>query len=161
MTRPADLVEEVLRIYGFNEVALDEEFSADYLAEFNEHEPYRVQEDLSKFLAGNGYSEILTNSLTSPRYKKKFPLGGEPVEMLNPSSEELTIMKTSPVYTALESVAYNINRRNPNLKFFEFGRSYQKEKDGYQETEWLSFYMTGATHEASWLDEPRKDHSMI
>ena len=156
VTRPADLVEEVLRIYGFNEIELDEEFSADYLAEFNEHEPYRVQEDLSKFLAGNGFSEILTNSLTSPQYRKKFPLGGEPVEMLNPSSEELTIMKTSPVYTALESIAYNINRRNPNLKFFEHGRSYQKENEGYSEKEWLTLYLTGQTNEESWLDEPRK-----
>ena len=157
VTRPADLVEEVLRIYGFNKVELDEEFSADYLAEFNEHEPYRVQEDLSRFLAGKGYSEILTNSLTSPKYHKEFPLGGEPVEMLNPSSEELTIMKTSPVYTALESVAYNINRRNPNLKFFEFGRSYAKENKDYSEKEWLSFYLTGNTNEESWLDEPRKN----
>lgn len=157
VTRPADLVEEVLRIYGFNEVELDEDFSADYLAEFNEHEPYRVQEDLAKFLAGKGYSEILTNSLTNPKYHKKFPLGGEPVEMLNPSSEELTIMKTSPVYTALESVAYNINRRNQNLKFFEFGRSYKKENDEYKETEWLSFYLTGNTLEENWLDEPRKN----
>ncbi|MEP1035373.1 phenylalanine--tRNA ligase subunit beta [Ekhidna sp.] len=156
VTRPADLVEEVLRIYGFNEVELDEEFSADYLAEFNEYEPYRVQEDLSRFLAGRGYSEILTNSLTSPRYYEEFPLGGEPVKMLNPSSEELTIMKTSPVYTALESVSYNINRRNPNLKFFEFGRSYKKEEKDYKESEWLSFYLTGNTAEANWLDEPRK-----
>ncbi|SNT20269.1 phenylalanyl-tRNA synthetase beta subunit [Ekhidna lutea] len=157
VTRPADLVEEVLRIYGFNEVELDEDFSSEYLAEFNEHEPYRVQEDLSKFLAGQGYSEILTNSLTNPKYYEKFPIGGEPVEMLNPSSEELTIMKTSPVYTALESVAYNINRRNPNLKFFEFGRSYKKEDQKYKETEWLSFYLTGNTKEANWLDEPRKN----
>ena len=66
-------------------------------------------------------------------------------------------MKTSPVYTALESVAYNINRRNPNLKFFEFGRSYKKEDKEYKETEWLSFYLTGNTAEANWLDEPRKN----
>lgn len=156
VTRPADLVEEVLRIYGFNEIELDEEFSSDYLAEFNEHEPYRVQEDLSKFLSGKGYSEILTNSLTSPKYRQQFPLGGDPVEMLNPSSEELTIMKTSPVYTALESVAYNINRRNPNLKFYEFGRSYEKDGEDYKEKEWLSFYLTGSMSEANWLDEPRK-----
>ncbi|WP_421763332.1 phenylalanine--tRNA ligase subunit beta [Ekhidna sp.] len=157
VTRPADLVEEVLRIYGFNEIELDEDFSSDYLAEFNEHEPYRVQEDLSRFLAGRGFSEILTNSLTSPKYHEKFPLGGEPVAMLNPSSEELTIMKTSPVYTALESAAYNINRRNPNLKFFEFGRSYKKEEKKFVENEWLSFYLTGNTAEANWLDEPRKN----
>ncbi|MEO9869966.1 phenylalanine--tRNA ligase subunit beta [Ekhidna sp.] len=156
VTRPADLVEEVLRIYGFNEVELDEEFSADYLAEFNEFEPYRVQEDISRFLSGRGYSEILTNSLTNPKYHEKFPLGGEPVKMLNPSSEELMIMKTSPVYTALESVAYNINRRNPNLKFFEFGRSYKKENAKYVEDEWLSFYLTGNTTEENWLDQSRK-----
>ena len=157
VTRPADLVEEVLRIYGFNEIELDEEFSSDYLAEFNEHEPYKVQEDLSKFLAGRGFSEILTNSLTSPRYHKKYPLGGDPVEMMNPSSEELTIMKTSPVYTALESVAYNINRRNSNIQFFEFGRSYEKLKDGYDEEEFLSIYLTGNTMEENWLEQPRKN----
>ena len=156
VTRPADLVEEVLRIYGFNEIELDEDFSSDYLAEFNQYEPYRVQEDLSKYLAGKGFSEILTNSLTNPEYKKKFPLGGDPVEMLNPSSEELTIMKTSPVYTALESVAYNINRKNSNLKFFEFGRSYKKEEGDYKEAEWLSFYTTGNVAEANWIDEARK-----
>lgn len=157
VTRPADLVEEVLRIYGFNEVALDEAFDADYLAEFNEFEPYKVQEDLSKFLAGRGFSEILTNSLTNHNYYQKSPLGGDPVQMLNPSSEELTILKTSPVYTALESVAYNINRKNSNLKFFEFGRSYKKEHTDYQEQEWLSIYLTGSTIEPNWLDEPRKN----
>ena len=156
VTRPADLVEEVLRIYGFNSVELDEEGSAAYLAEFNVYEPYRVQEDLSRYLAGKGYSEILTNSLTNPDYKKKFPLGGEAVEMLNPSSEDLAILKTSPVYTALESIAYNINRRNPNLKLFEFGRSYKKEGGEYKETAWLSGYLTGDVTEANWLDDARK-----
>ncbi|MEM7297259.1 MAG: phenylalanine--tRNA ligase subunit beta [Bacteroidota bacterium] len=156
VTRPADLVEEVLRIYGFNEVELDEEVGADYLAEFDEFEPYRVQEDLSKFLSGRGFSEILTNSLTNPDYYKKYPIGGEPVPMLNPSSEELTIMKTSPVYTALESVAYNINRKNGNLKFFEFGRSYEKGENKFIETELLSFYMTGNVTEANWIEDSRK-----
>ena len=157
VTRPADLVEEVLRIYGFNEVELDEDFSADYLAEFNEFEPYRVQEDLSKFLAGHGYSEILTNSLTNAKYHEKIPLGGDPVQMLNPSSEDLTVLKTSPVYTALESIAYNINRRNANLKFFEFGRSYKKENDEFKESEWLSLYITGDTQDENWLDTSRKN----
>ncbi|MEP1095837.1 MAG: phenylalanine--tRNA ligase subunit beta [Cyclobacteriaceae bacterium] len=156
VTRPADLVEEVLRIYGFNEIELDTEFSTDYLAEFNEHEPYRVQEDLSKFLAGKGYSEILTNSLTNPEYYQKFPLGPTPVPMLNPSSEDLAVMKTSPLYTALESVAYNINRKSPNLKFFEFGRTYAKKGDEYDETEWLSLYLTGNITDSNWMDESRK-----
>ena len=156
VTRPADLVEEVLRIYGFNEIELDTEFSTDYLAEFNTYEPYRIQEDISKFLAGQGYSEILTNSLTNPEYFKKFPIGNSAVLMLNPSSEDLAIMKTSPIYTALESIAYNINRKNSNLKFFEFGRSYEKDKDSFNEGEWLSLYITGDHTESNWLDASRK-----
>ncbi|MDE0472298.1 MAG: phenylalanine--tRNA ligase subunit beta [Ekhidna sp.] len=156
VTRPADLVEEVLRIYGFNSIELNDSGSTDYLAEFNEYEPYRVQQDLSGYLAGKGYSEMLTNSLTNPDYRKEFPIGGEAVEMLNPSSEDLTIMKTSPVYTALEAVAYNINRRNSNLKFFEFGKSYEKKEGGYKETEWLTCCLTGNLTEANWMDETRK-----
>lgn len=156
VTRPADLIEEVLRIYGFNEIELDTEFSTDYLAEFNEHEPYRIQEDLSKFLAGKGYSEILTNSLTNPEYYKKFPLGSTPIPMLNPSSEDLAVMKTSPIYTALESLAHNINRKSPNLKFFEFGRTYGKDGEEYEEEEWLSIYLTGSTTDSNWMDESRR-----
>jgi len=154
--RPADLVEEVLRIYGFNAVELDESDSTDYLATFNEYEPYEVREDLSRYLAGKGYSEILTNSLTNLYYKKKLSLGGEAIGILNPSSEDLAIMKTSPVYTALEAVAYNINRRNNNLKFFEFGKSYKKDDEKYKETEWLACYLTGNLTESNWLDEDRK-----
>ncbi len=155
VTRPADLVEEVLRIYGFNEIELETEIATDYLAEFHEHEPYRIQEDLSKFLAGKGYSEILTNSLTSPDFYKKFPLGSEPVPMLNPSSEDLAVLKTSPVYTALQSIAYNINRKSSNLKFFEFGRTYEKPGEDYLETEWLTIYLTGKTTDNNWQDENR------
>ncbi|MEM9338272.1 MAG: phenylalanine--tRNA ligase subunit beta, partial [Bacteroidota bacterium] len=157
VTRAADLVEEVLRIYGFNEIPLNNHFSSDYLAEFKVHEPYRIQEDLSKFLSGKGYAEILTNSLTSPKYYEKVPLGGEPVTMLNPSSEDLAIMKSSPVYTALESISHNINRRNPNLKFFEFCRSYHKTTDSYTEKEWLSMYLTGKTMEENWISTSRSN----
>ena len=156
VTRPADLIEEVLRIYGFNEIELDSEFSTGYLAEFNVHEPYKVQEDMSKYLAGKGFSEILTNSLTNPEYYEKFPVGSEPVTMLNPSSMDLAIMKTSPTYTVLESIVYNINRKSPNLKFFEFDRSYEKEKHEFKETEWFSIYLTGNYTESNWMDKSRK-----
>ncbi len=156
VTRPADLVEEVLRIYGFNEIALDEEFSTDYLAEFNEHEPYRIQEDLSRYLVGKGFSEIVTNSLTNPEYYEKFPLGARPIHVLNPSSEDLAIMKTSPMYTALESISYNLNRKSPNLKFFEVGRSYENIGSHYKESEWLCIYQTGNNTNDNWLDASRK-----
>ncbi len=149
VTREADLVEEVLRIYGFNNIGLDESLSAGHLASFQEKEPYKIQEKATIHLAGCGYSEIQTNSLTNPEYFKKIPLGEDPVEILNKSSEELGYMKTSPLYTGLESIRRNINRRQKNLEFFEFGKIYQK-KEKYQETEILSFYLTGDINEESW-----------
>jgi len=155
VTRPADLVEEVLRIYGFNAIELDEDFSSDYLAQYNEFEPYKVQEDISKFLAGRGYSEILTNSLSNPKHLEKIELDRSPVSMLNPSSEDLAVMKTSPVLVGLESLAYNINRRNKHLKFFEIGKSYQVKDGEYIEHETLSIYLTGKSGEEYWLDQPR------
>jgi phenylalanyl-tRNA synthetase beta chain len=156
VTRKADLVEEILRIYGFNSVELDEAFSTNYLAEFKEFEPYRIQESISNYLAGNGYSEILTNSLTNLVYHEKLSIGGQAIDIVNPSSESLTILKTTPLYTMLEAIAYNINRRKENLKLFEFSRTYTSAEDQYQEKEALCMLLTGSTNDEHWLYQPRK-----
>lgn len=150
VTRPADLVEEVLRIHGINSVDIDDSFSADFLAEFDEMEPYKVQEELSYYLAGAGFHEILTNSLTNPEYDQKLGLGGESVEILNKSSEELGVMKTDPLYTGLEVVRHNINRRQGNLSLFEFTRTYERLEGKFRESEWLTLYLTGGQEE-SWM----------
>ncbi len=155
VTREADLVEEVLRIYGFNNIPLEESFSAGFLASFDEKEPYKVQESLSLFLSGNGMSEIQTNSLTNPKYYADLPLGGQPIEILNKSSEELGYMKTSPVYTALESIRHNINRRMTNVSFFEFGKVYHLKNEKYKEDEILGLYLSGNHSEDSWLVDSR------
>ncbi|MBV6645447.1 MAG: phenylalanine--tRNA ligase subunit beta [Cyclobacteriaceae bacterium] len=153
VTREADLVEEVLRIYGFNKIPLEDTFSSDYLAEFQEKEPYKLQEELSTFLAGNGFNEILTNSLTNKIYQEELKLSAETsVEMLNHSSEELSVLKASPLYTGLEVIRHNLNRRQENLRLFEFNKSYYVNVD-YHEDEWLSLYLTGHTHETSWMSE--------
>ncbi|MDW3197554.1 MAG: phenylalanine--tRNA ligase subunit beta [Cytophagales bacterium] len=152
VTRPADLVEEVLRIHGINSVDIDDSFSADFLAEFNEMEPYKVQEELSYYLAGAGFHEIVTNSLTNPEYQEKLGLGGASVEILNKSSEELGIMKTDPLYTGLEVVRHNINRRQTNLSLFEFVRTYERLEEKFRESEWLTLYLTGGQEE-SWMYE--------
>ena len=156
VTREADLVEEVLRIYGFNNIPLEETLSAGYLSSFSEEEPYKLQEDLSTYLAGKGFSEIQTNSLTNPKYYKDLGLGGEPVEVLNKSSEDLGYMKTSLLYTALESVRHNINRKAKNLNLFEFGKIYAQKNEKYKEDQLLAFYMSGDSHEESWLEGARK-----
>ena len=111
VTREADLVEEVLRIYGFNNIELEETSSASYLAEFDEYEPYRVRQQMTNFLAGKGYHEILTNSLVHPDYESKIKIGqGKGIEIINKSSEELAFMKTSPVHSGLEILRHNVNR---------------------------------------------------
>lgn len=150
VTREADLVEEVLRIYGFNNISLSETLSAGSMASFKEKEPHKLQEKVSLFLNGMGFSEIITNSLTNPDYYAKFPVGEAPVEILNKSSEELGIMRTTPVYTGLETVRHNLNRRQRNLRLFEFSKVYQY-KEKYKEIEYLTLYLTGDVHEESWL----------
>lgn len=158
VTRPADLVEEVLRIHGINSIDIDDSFSTDYLAEFDEMEPYKVQEDLSNYLAGVGFHEIVTNSLTNPQYHENLQLGGEAVEILNKSSEELGILKTDPLYTGLEVVRHNLNRRQDNLGLFEFNRTYFRHEGKFRENEWLTLYMTGGQEE-SWMHEKASSHS--
>lgn len=150
VTRPADLVEEVLRIHGINSVEIDDSFSTDFLADFDEMEPYKVQEELSYYLAGAGFHEILTNSLTNPEYEQKLGLGGASVEIINKSSEELGIMKTDPLYTGLEVVRHNVNRKQANLSLFEFTRTYERLEGKFQESEWLTLYLTGGQEE-SWM----------
>ena len=152
VTREADLVEEVLRIYGFNNIELDEHSTASYLAEFNEFEPYRVRQQLTNFLAGKGYNEILTNSIVHPNYQSKMKVNdSEPVEILNKSSEDLAFMKTSPVHSGLEVIRHNFNRRMPDLKLFEFSKTYEKSGDSILEKPYLCVYLTGKVEEENWL----------
>ncbi len=152
VTREADLVEEVLRIYGFNNIELDEKSGTSYLAEFNEYEPYRVRQQLTNFLAGAGYHEILTNSIVHPEYEGKLKVNDATgVEIINKSSEELAFMKTTPVHSGLEVLRHNFNRRMPNQKLFEFSKTYQSVDSGFQEDEFLCLYVTGDFEEENWI----------
>ncbi|MDH5609373.1 MAG: phenylalanine--tRNA ligase subunit beta [Cyclobacteriaceae bacterium] len=158
VTREADLVEEVLRIYGINNIGIEGASSTDYMAEFKTIEPYKLQEDLSILLAGKGYHEIMTNSLTSEKHETRLGLGeGKLVRMLNPSSEDLGIMKPTPLYTSLEVLRYNLNRKQTNIRVFEFGKSYHYDEK-YIEKNWLCLYQTGLQHDESWLAEARPSH---
>src|SRR5690606_36947647 len=127
----ADVVEEILRIYGFNNIELSEVAHTDYLAEFPERDINKFQLDIGGMLAANGYYEIWTNSLTNPLYQRKFNLSfeGAPVEMLNKLSEEQGILRQTMLFTGLEVCAYNLNRKQRDLKLFEFGKIYY-HKDG-------------------------------
>lgn len=152
--READVIEEILRIYGYNNIAIGESISSSYLAPADGQNEEITKTDVANILAGFGFYEIMTNSLTKPDYTNDLEdINDEQnVEMLNKLSEDLGIMRQSMLFTGLEVLVHNINRRQTNLRFFEFGKTYQKLEEGYNETRHLSFYLTGDQKEESWKD---------
>lgn len=153
VTREADVVEEVLRIYGFNNVPLPEKLNTS-IGVFPKPNVEKIQTVLSEMLVGKGYIETLNNSLTTSAYVEK--LGGETlkternVPMLNPLSQELDVMRQSLLFNALEVVEHNQNRQNADLKFFEFGKVYHKYESGYAENKRLLIAISGKKERESW-----------
>ncbi|MGF1533460.1 MAG: phenylalanine--tRNA ligase subunit beta [Bernardetiaceae bacterium] len=157
VTRPADIAEEVLRMYGFNNIHLEEHLRTDYLASFPKPDPNQIQAELSAFLSGNGWNEIMTNSLTSSRYTHHIPgfdaAGQIPIQ--NPLSEDLDIMRPVPVFSGLEVIRHNLNRQNTDLRLFEFAKTYSKIEEKYIEKDYLVFYWVGSARTASWMETSR------
>ncbi|MBD8491175.1 phenylalanine--tRNA ligase subunit beta [Echinicola sp. CAU 1574] len=157
VTREADIIEEVLRIYGFENVLLSETYEAGFLAEHPAKDSNKLQYRTSELLSGMGFHEIMTNSLTKPSYAEKsgFLNVEENVEIYNKLSEDLGVMRQTLLFTGLEVLAHNINRRQKDLKLFEFGTAYFREEEGYREEKHLSLFLTGDKAAESWL-EPSK-----
>lgn len=157
VTQEADVVEEILRIYGFNNIELSDVARTDYLAEFPERDINSFQLGIGGMLAANGYYEIWTNSLTNPLYQNKFNLSfaGEPVEILNKLSEEQGILRQTMLFTGLEVCAYNLNRKQHDLKLFEFGKIYYRKDGTYVEEDRLALYLTGLLETENWQRESK------
>ena len=155
--READVIEEILRIYGFNNIDLPEHVGSSFLANSPAKDPDKIQQKVSSYLVSNGLYEIMTNSLTKPEYASltKSLKDDEHVEILNKLSEDLGVMRQSLLFTGLEVVARNINHKQKNLKLFEFGKQYFKKEEGYKEERRLALFLTGATQEEHW-DSPEK-----
>ncbi|GAB2957254.1 phenylalanine--tRNA ligase subunit beta [Hymenobacter coalescens] len=158
VTREADVVEEILRIYGFDHVPLRQHNAADFLARFPQPDPELLRRDVSQLLSGQGYSEIVTNSLTNSRY---FETAEQPdqglVRVLNYNSADLDVMRPSLLHTGLEIIRHNVNRRQRDLKLYEFGRSYHRQDDGtYKERPTLAIYLTGNVQAESWQQPDQK-----
>jgi len=154
VTREADIIEEILRIYGFEAIPLKENYQADFLAEHPEKDTNKLQYRVSEMLAGIGYSEILTNSLTKSDYANKAPFLDQEKEVviLNKLSEDLGVLRQSLLFTGLEVLAHNINRRQKDLKLYEFGSVYAKASKGYEEGKRLSFFLTGNSTRENWME---------
>jgi phenylalanyl-tRNA synthetase beta chain len=153
----ADIVEEILRIYGFNNIELSNTARTDYLAEFPVKNTDRYKRTIGEMLVGSGFYEILTNSLTNLSYQTRHNLNlkGETIEILNKLSEEQGVLRQTMLFTGLEVCAYNINRRQKDLKLYEFGKIYFRESAKYTEEEKLALYMTGNTETENWQNKTR------
>ncbi|WKN45724.1 phenylalanine--tRNA ligase subunit beta [Tunicatimonas pelagia] len=145
--READIIEEILRIHGYDQVVTADYLSADYIARFPEIDDRKLQLRLSEMLVGNGFYEMVTNSLTKPAYVQE-PTA---VSLYNPLSEDLNVMRQHLLFSGLEVIAHNINRQQKNLKFFEFGTTYRHQEDKYLEAKELVIFMTGLVQAESWM----------
>lgn len=163
VVQEADVVEEILRIYGFNNIELSDRTGTDFFADFPVRDNEKYKRAISELLVSNGFFEIWTNSLTNKSYYEQHPVPvkGGPVEMLNKLSEEQGILRLSMLFTGLEVCVYNINRKQKDLKLFEHGKIYWKEaremkgsaKNSdivYHEEERLALYMTGQVETENW-----------
>lgn len=146
---PADLVEEVLRIDGLDNVAIPDAITITPSTEENyATEVYR--DKAANYLTGLGFYEIMTNSITNSAYFSEAELEGS-VKMLNNLSAELNILRPFMLETGLEAISHNLNRRNYDLRFFEYGKTYHTTGSGkYSEPEHLCLYITGKNQEDSW-----------
>jgi phenylalanyl-tRNA synthetase beta chain len=153
VTREIDVIEEILRIYGFNNVSIPEKLNASITLRTKPNTD-KIQASISEFLVGKGFSEMLNNSLTSSEYYAKFSSESisdkNNVSILNPLSKELDVMRQSLLFNALEVVAHNQNRQNSDLKLFEFGKTYSKNVESYIENKRLLLLVSGKKESEQW-----------
>ena len=156
--READIVEEILRIYGFDNVELSASISSDFLSDFPVNDPDKMRLKVTELLAASGFNEIINNSLTKPGPQATLSASfeGDDVAILNYLSEDLSVMRRTLLFSGLESLAHNINRRQRDLKLFEFGKTYHLVNDKYVERNCLSVFMTGSVVSETWFEKPRE-----
>ncbi|TYA57293.1 phenylalanine--tRNA ligase subunit beta [Formosa maritima] len=149
--READIIEEVLRVYGYNNIKTTEKLNAS-ISNTSRFEDYKLQNVIGNQLVSQGFFETLSNSLTSPDYIKLSEQlnGGNNVEMLNPLSNDLSVLRQSVLFSGLENVSHNINRKRNDLKLFEFGKTYHDYSGKREEFKHLSLFVTGNRNNERW-----------
>jgi phenylalanyl-tRNA synthetase beta chain len=166
VTREADVVEEILRIYGFDNIELSENLSSDFISDFPVKDIEGIQYKLSDSLAAMGFNEIQSLSIVKPDENKWVGEAESVVKLLNPLSEELSEMRQSLLFSGLNAIVYNVNRRNKDLKIFEFGRTYSKSiVEGVtkiKENKVLGVLISGNVSSESWRQKavPASYHNL-
>ncbi|MES2386615.1 MAG: phenylalanine--tRNA ligase subunit beta [Bacteroidota bacterium] len=158
VTRPADLAEEVMRIYGFNNIDINETLGSAFLAEFPETDTEAIRNKIGDMLSAKGFSEIINNSLTNANFAGlSQTLNPEQnVLILNRLSEDLGAMRQTLLFGALQTMLHNINRKRDTLNLFEFGKTYRKADGKYSESNRLALFITGSKQAENWQRKPEK-----
>ena len=148
--READIVEEILRVYGYNNIEFSHKLNTSI--SFDSNKETKIENIVANQLSSLGFNETMANSLTKPAYTHLSENINEEanIAMLNPLSNDLKVMRQSLLFSGLESVAYNINRKNTSLKFYEFGKTYHHYNNKYQEDKHLTLFVTGERTKESW-----------
>lgn len=148
--READIIEEILRVYGYNNVSYSQKLNTSI--SFSEFDKEKYENSLANQLVSQGFYETMANSLTKPDYTNLSPKINESasVHLLNPLSTDLEVMRQSMLFGGLEGIAYNTNRKQKSLHFFEFGKTYHKYESGYIEDKHLALYVSGYQNQNHW-----------
>lgn len=149
--READVIEEILRVYGYNNIEFGTKFRAS-VSPSTRFEDYKLQNLVAGQLTGQGFYESMANSLISPGYNRLSEQIKDEynVNILNPLSQDLAVMRQTLLFSGLEAVSYNLNRKQTDLKFFEFGKTYHNYESGRQEDKHLSLFVSGERFIESW-----------
>ena len=148
--REIDVIEEILRVYGFNNINVESKISMS-IPEIGKNHINKIESLISNNLVGIGFHEIINNSICSPGVNEKF--NNQAVNLLNPQGTELSNLRSSLIPTALETVKHNINRQNRNLKIFEIGNTYSITDNNYIENKRLNVTVTGKIFDENWISE--------
>ena len=153
--REIDVIEEILRVYGFNNINVESKISMS-IPEIGKNHINKTESLISNNLVGIGFNEIINNSICSPGVNEKF--SNQAVNLLNPQGTELSNLRSSLIPNALETVKHNINRQNRNLKIFEIGNTYSINDNNYIENKRLNVTVTGKIFDENWISEFSKSN---
>ena len=148
--REIDVIEEILRVYGYDNINTENKISIS-IPEIGKNRINVMEENISQTLIGNGFNEIINNSICSPSINDKFK--NTPVTILNPQGAELSNLRSSLIPDALKTIKHNSNRQNKNLKLFEIGNDYHVIKDNHFENKRLNVAITGNVFEENWITD--------
>ncbi len=157
--READVIEEILRVFGYNNIEFTTKLNAS-ISQTSRFDDHKIQNIVGNQLVSQGFYEMLANSLTTPEYIKLSEQLKEEhnIEMLNPLSNDLSVMRQSLLFSGLEAVSYNINRKRNNIKLFEFGKSYHNYESGRIENKHLTLLISGNRNDENWkIPETKSD----